>query len=109
MRSQANNKSNIYKSMIGFGAIKDRLQKLVVIRKQEGYMSQIKLNQDGKGWYLNELTCSVLGIAQKYPFVCDQELHLLQLIFQDCEIKRMQWRLDSGHSCGFEIIPIVQR
>ena len=69
-------------------------------------MSQLELNQDGKSWYLNELTCSVLGIAEKHPFVCDQELQLIRSVLPDCDVQRVQWRLESGHSCGFTVNPI---
>ncbi len=106
LHNQVQNKASLYRKKIGIGAIQDRLEKLVSIRIKEGYISELNRTQDGTKWYLNEMSCSIAAIAEKHPFVCDQELQLLQQTFPDCEVKRVHWRIESGHTCGFFITPI---
>ena len=95
-----------YRKKIGEGSLNSRLEKLIELRKQEGYLAQLQLSNDGLSWYLDAFHCSIRSIAEKYPVVCDQELSLIRNIFPDCDIQRVQWRLESGHSCGFEVNPM---
>jgi DeoR family suf operon transcriptional repressor len=37
--------------------------------------------------------------------VCDQELQLIRSTFPDCQVERVHWRLEQGHSCGFRLSP----
>ena len=92
-----------YRRKIGTGSLNVRLQKLIELRKQEGYLSELNLSSDGSSWYLNAFHCSIISIAEEHPIVCDQELQLIRSIFPDCEINRVQWRLENGHSCGFQV------
>ena len=101
--SKMNHKVAYYRKKIGSGALKNRLKKLIELRKEEGYLSDLHLSNDGMSWYLDAFHCSIKSIAEEYPVVCDYELELIQNIFPDCQVKRVQWRLESGHSCGFEI------
>ncbi len=103
---QAFNKANCYRQKIGDGTISSRLERLVQLRKEDGYISKLQQSTDGSNWYLTEVTCSIMSIATKYPTLCDQELKMIRYILPDCEVKRVQWRLEYGHSCGFEITPI---
>ena len=104
---QAKAKATLYRREIGFGKVNDRLEKLVELRNQEGYMAEIHQFQDGSSsWYLNAFHCSIRNIAEQYPVVCDQELELIRFVFPDCQVERVQWRLESGHSCGFQITPL---
>ena len=69
-------------------------------------MTELNIAKDGSGWYLSAIHCSIRNIAEKYPLVCDQELQLIRNTFPDCDVQRVQWRLEKGHSCGFHITPI---
>ena len=106
LHSQMDEKVLFYRDKIGSGALNIRLEKLVELRKNEGYLTELHLSKDGISWYLNAFHCSIRSIAEKYPMVCDYELELIRNIFSDCEVQRVQWRLESGHSCGFQINPI---
>ncbi len=99
-------KASLYRSEIGHGQITQRLEKLVELLNQEGYMAELHVLDDGQGWYLNENHCSIKLIAENYPAVCDQELQFIRSTLPDCNVQRMKWRLESGHSCGFHISPI---
>ena len=106
LSQQALEKAIIYRRIIGSGEIKDRLLKLVKLRKKEGHMTDIHPSIDGSAsWYLNAFHCSIRTIAEHFPIVCDQELQLIRLIFPDCQVERAQWRIETGRSCGFKITP----
>ena len=109
LKDQAVEKAICYRKKIGKGSINSRLKKLIDLRKEEGYLYELSSSSDGLSWYLNAFYCSIRTIAEKYPVVCDQELILLREIFPDCEIERVQWRLESGHSCGFKVKQIKSK
>ena len=103
---QIKEKANAYKNKIGSGNIQLRLKRFVEIRSQEGYMGEyFQAKETLEKWYLNSFHCSIWNIAQKHPFLCDHELDLIRDIFSDCNVDRVLWRVEKGHSCAFEIIP----
>lgn len=111
MDQQAEEKARHYRSQIGGGPLQDRLQRLTALRRAEGYVAD--LSQDSSpdapagAWLIQEHHCSVMRIAEEFPLVCDQELQLLRLTFPDCQIERVHWRLQEGHSCGFRLQPLL--
>ena len=103
---QALEQAFIYRNQIGYGKLQTRLQKLVELRDHEGHISDFKPCPDTAGsWYLNAFHCSITSIAEHFPIICDKELELIRQIFPDCNVDRVQWRFDTGHSCGFKITP----
>ena len=107
LSNQSRQKAYLYKKLVGTGNLTLRLEKLVQLRNAEGYMAEIHPMKDGSSsWILNAFHCSIRAIAEKYPVVCDQELQLIRSIFDDCQVMRTQWRLESGHSCAFKITPL---
>jgi DeoR family suf operon transcriptional repressor len=111
MDLQAEEKARHYRSQIGTGSLEDRLERLTELRRAEGYVADLALDSSGEGgsraWLIREHHCSVMRIAEEFPQVCDQELQLLRLTFPDCQIERVHWRLQEGHSCGFRLQPRV--
>jgi len=109
LTQQAQEKAKAYQKELGSGSIQDRLEKLIELRRREGYVSEYQPSPDGSGWCMKDFHCSLQLIAEEYPAVCDQELHLMRQTFPDCLVERINWRLECGHSCGFEIKPIQGR
>ncbi len=105
LAQQALKKASFYRNQMGPGTVEDRLVKLVELRNEEGYLAESHQAEDGSGWYLKEFHCSISRIAENFPIVCDQELQMIRQTFPDCEVNRVQWRLECGHSCGFHIAP----
>ena len=103
LKQQAIAKALTYKQQIGEGSIKQRVENLAKIRRSEGYVTESFESEDGGSFCLNEFHCSVQRIAEEFPSVCDQELLLIRQTFPDCEVERVHWRLEGGHSCGFQI------
>jgi len=105
LAQQALHKAQQYRARIGDGPLQQRLERLVDLRRQEGYVAECAPDQDGRAWLMRELHCSVMRIAEQFPCVCDQELSLIRHTFPDCAVERVQWRLEKGHSCGFRLCP----
>jgi DeoR family transcriptional regulator, suf operon transcriptional repressor len=109
---QAREKALQYRRSIGEGPLQERLERLLQLRREEGYLAELRTEAAGQadipseGWILSEFHCSVMRIAEEFPAVCDQELQLLRHTFPDCQVERVHWRLDEGHSCGFRLSPL---
>jgi DeoR family suf operon transcriptional repressor len=117
LRQQAEAKATDYRRLIGSGPLSQRLERLVELRRREGYVAECRRDDSngdstegaegagGSAWVISEFHCSVMRIAEKYPVVCDQELRLIRRTFPDCSVERVHWRLEGGHSCGFRLSP----
>jgi len=105
---QAVEKAGDYRRRIGTGSLDVRLERLVELRRQEGYVAECQPDPEHRGaWVISEFHCSVMRIAEAFPVVCDQELALISHTFPDCRIERVHWRLEEGHSCGFRLSPLA--
>jgi DeoR family suf operon transcriptional repressor len=125
MWQQAVAKAEDYRHRLGPGPLRERLERLVELRRYEGYVAECRPDDGSlalqkqalaanpsladagvhQAWLLSEFHCSVMRIAEEFPIVCDQELQLMRHTFPDCEVERVHWRLEEGHSCGFRITP----
>ena len=104
MREQAEQKAGDYRRRIGDGPLRQRLERLVELRRKEGFVAELLHDPEQEGaWIISEFHCSVMRIAMEFPMVCDQELQLIRSTFPDCEVERVHWRLEQGHSCGFRL------
>jgi DeoR family suf operon transcriptional repressor len=105
LAQQGSEQARIYRSQVGEGCLQERLERLVDLRRREGYVAECSPHPDGESWVIQEFHCSVMRIAEQFPCVCDQELRLIRETFPDCRVDRVQWRLEAGHSCGFRLQP----
>jgi len=105
LQRQAADKAGDYRRLIGEGTLQERLERLVELRRREGYVADYRPNPDGDGWVISEFHCSVMKIAEQFPCVCDQELQLIRHTFPDCRVDRVHWLLDGSHACGFLLQP----
>ncbi|MFM7267538.1 MAG: iron-sulfur cluster biosynthesis transcriptional regulator SufR [Cyanobium sp.] len=106
LEQQALQKAADYRQRLGDGGLRQRLEQLVELRRQEGYVAECRPDPESPdAWLISEFHCSVMRIAEAFPMVCDQELQLIRHTFPDCRIERVHWRLEEGHSCGFRLSP----
>jgi len=113
LHDQARAKASLYRQRIGEGNLRERLERLVDLRRQEGYVAELRADAElpssatahQGGWILSEFHCSVMRIAEEFPMVCDQELQLIRHTFPDCQVERVHWRLEDDHFCGFRLTP----
>jgi DeoR family suf operon transcriptional repressor len=106
MEHQADLKAAGYRGRIGEGPLQQRLERLVELRRHEGFVAELLPDPESpSAWIISEFHCSVMRIAEEFPMVCDQELQLIRRTFPDCQVERVHWRLEEGHSCGFRLRP----
>ncbi len=106
---QAKKKAIDYREKIGNGDMNTRLENLVKLRHEEGYLTEFSKEKvpgsSISSWYLNAFHCAIRSVAEEYPILCEQELQLIRYIFPDCQVQRVQWGLEDGHACGFKLTP----
>jgi len=102
---QAHEKAAAYRRQLGSGPLQQRLVRLVELRRREGFVAECRADGSDGAWVVSEFHCSVMRLAEQFPCICDQELLLLRLTFSDCQVERVHWRLEQGHSCGFRLVP----
>jgi len=105
LEHQAVQQAALYRERLGDGPLEQRIERLVELRKIEGYVAEC--DQEEGSWVIREFHCSVMRIAEQFPCVCDQELQLIRHTFPDCQVERVHWRLEAGHSCGFKLTPLA--
>ena len=105
LERQASEKAEDYRRHIGAGTVLERLERLVELRRGEGYVAEFHAEPGQDSWVLSEFHCSVQSIAQQFPCVCDQELELIRQTFPDCKVDRVHWLLEGNQACGFRLTP----
>ncbi|NET11303.1 MAG: iron-sulfur cluster biosynthesis transcriptional regulator SufR [Merismopedia sp. SIO2A8] len=99
-----------YRDRIGNGPLQERVEKLVELRQDEGYMAEWHLlTPDELTQYpsshprfvITEYNCAISHVAQSYPRVCDHELEMFERALQDCSVERTHWQVKGEHRCGY--------
>ncbi|MEB3291544.1 MAG: iron-sulfur cluster biosynthesis transcriptional regulator SufR, partial [Synechococcales bacterium] len=91
---------------IGTGSLRDRVQRLVAIRREEGYMAEchpVDETMTDPKYILTEYNCAISHIAESFPSVCGHELEMFAIALQDCQVERTHWLVDGEHRCGYLI------
>ena len=110
LRKQWERKAEDYRQRIGNGTLKERINKLVKLRQEEGYMAEIHLfnPKNGyqslkEGYILAEHHCAISEVAESYPTVCGHELEMFAEVLPDCTVERTNWINEGEHNCGYLI------
>ena len=105
LSQQAQGQAAAYQQQLGEGELAQRLERLVELRRREGYVADCHAETGSSAWLLQEYHCSVSRVAEAFPLICDQELQVMRHTFPDCTVERVHWKLDGDHSCGFRVEP----
>jgi len=93
-----------YRQQLGSGSLAERLEKLVALRRQEGYLAEFRPMDDPReGYLLTEYHCAIADIAESFPSVCGHELEMFALALPDCTVERHHWMANGEHHCGYGI------
>ncbi|MBF2029127.1 MAG: iron-sulfur cluster biosynthesis transcriptional regulator SufR [Oscillatoriales cyanobacterium C42_A2020_001] len=107
LRKQWERKALEYRDLLGAGSIKERVDKLVELRREEGYMTEchrVDETQDDR-FVLTEYNCAISHIAETFPSVCGHELEMFGAALPDCTVERTHWLVNGEHRCGYLIQP----
>jgi DeoR family suf operon transcriptional repressor len=115
LQKQWQRKALEYRDRIGQGELGDRVQRLVQLRRDEGYMAECcpvddegREDPNGKGFILTEYHCAISSIAQSFPSVCGHELEMFTIALE-CPVTRTHWLVNGEHQCGYLIQPPSHR
>lgn len=88
----------------GYDNLFNKLQALVALREQEGYMAE--LEQTEWGFMLFENHCPICKAAKHCPPLCQSELNIFQrLLGNECTIERSEHIIAGQHRCAYRITP----
>ncbi|MFM7574646.1 MAG: iron-sulfur cluster biosynthesis transcriptional regulator SufR [Snowella sp.] len=110
LKKQWERKADEYRQRIGGGSLQARVEKLVELRREEGYMAElhdfdenVTEPKTAEKFILAEHHCAISEVAESYPTVCGHELEMFGAILPDCAIERTHWINNGEHSCGYLI------
>ena len=106
LRKQWERKALEYRDRLGTGSVVERVERLVELRRQEGYMAEYWTDPDTRDRFiLTEYNCAISHIAETFPSVCGHELEMFGVALPDCTVERTHWQVDGEHRCGYLIQP----
>ncbi|MDX2241355.1 MAG: iron-sulfur cluster biosynthesis transcriptional regulator SufR [Leptolyngbyaceae cyanobacterium bins.302] len=104
LRKQWERKALEYRDRLGSGSLKERVDKLVELRREEGYMAEYLVHDETPHRFiLTEYNCAISHIAETFPSVCGHELEMFGFALPDCTVERTHWQVDGEHRCGYLI------
>ncbi len=110
LRKQWQRKADEYRQQLGKGSLRERVAKLAELRRQEGYMAELRPVEEGNShqgklekFILSEHNCAISEVAESYPTVCGHELEMFSAVLPDCLIERTHWINQGEHNCGYLI------
>lgn len=93
-----------YQAQLTQPALVDRLVKLKDLRTQEGYMADLRQEEDGS-WLLWESHCPICAAASACRGFCRSELEMFRRLLAPAKVEREQYLLDGDHRCLYRITP----
>ncbi|NEO41569.1 MAG: iron-sulfur cluster biosynthesis transcriptional regulator SufR [Moorea sp. SIOASIH] len=110
LQKQWQRKAQEYRECIGNGTVRERVAKLVELRRLEGYMAEWHTLESGnlnngvrEQYILTEYNCAISNVAESYPSVCGHELEMFAAVLPDCTVERTHWLNNGEHQCGYLI------
>lgn len=83
--------------------VRERLEKLAEIRTNEGYMAEVKDQDDGSLLFI-EKHCPICEAAAVCTGLCKNELHLFKTVLGDnVHIERGEYILAGGRNCVYTV------
>ncbi len=104
LRKQWERKALEYRERVGTGALRERVAKLVELRKAEGFMAEwypLDSSDTGYQFIMTEHNCAISNIAESFPSVCGHELEMFAALLPDCTVERTHWIINGEHRCGY--------
>lgn len=93
-----------YQAELNQPMLADRLARLTELRCREGYMADLRQEEDGS-WLLWESHCPICAAASACRGFCRSELALFRRLLAPAEVEREQYLLEGDHRCLYRIKP----
>ncbi|MBE9076199.1 iron-sulfur cluster biosynthesis transcriptional regulator SufR [Romeria aff. gracilis LEGE 07310] len=120
LHQQWQSKAQAYRARLGDAPLEQRVQSLVKLRQEEGYMAEWHVADHpyldapaaapegtsetrASAFVITEYNCAISHIAESYPGICGHELSMFAVALPDCSVERTHWLVDGEHQCGYLI------
>lgn len=111
LQKQWERKALEYRRRVGTGSLKERVLKLVELRRAEGYMAEcypvetteLNYQDTARRFMFMEHNCAISNVAETFPSVCGHELEMFAAVLPDCLVERTHWLINGEHRCGYLI------
>ncbi|MEM7771591.1 MAG: iron-sulfur cluster biosynthesis transcriptional regulator SufR [Cyanobacteria bacterium P01_E01_bin.6] len=118
LKKQWERKALEYQQRVGHGTTEEKVERLVQLRRAEGYMAEWRMlesedseplkkatNLDeptpNQQFLITEYNCAISDVARSFPTVCGHELEMFALALDGCKVERTHWLVDGEHCCGY--------
>ncbi|MGL6465945.1 helix-turn-helix transcriptional regulator [Aeromonas hydrophila] len=91
-----------YQAELTQPALADRLAALTAQRTREGYMADVRQEEDGS-WLLWESHCPICAAARACRGFCRSELEMFRRLLAPAGVEREQYLLEGDHRCLYRI------
>ena len=92
------------KQIDGKRSLKARVEALAKIREHEGYMAEVKRDEEAGAWLLVENHCPVCAAARVCTGLCREEISLFQRVLgKDVRVERLTHILAGAGRCTYRI------
>lgn len=89
-------------ALAGCVDLASRLEKLTLMREEEGYMAELEKTE--AGFLLTENHCPICKAAQRCPSLCQSELTVFQkLLGEQCLVERSEHIIEGQRRCAYRI------
>ncbi|MFQ5611855.1 MAG: helix-turn-helix transcriptional regulator, partial [Anaerolineae bacterium] len=102
-QKRAREQAQAYSPLMDGKCLEDRLDQLVRLREQEGYMPTWEIGDDDV-LILKEANCPIMSVAEHCGQACASELNLFVELL-DAEVVRQDHLLDGAHLCSYAVRP----
>lgn len=110
LEKQWQKKAQKYRQYLTGKTLTEKINQLVEIRKNEGYMAELFLVEakenskfNSTGFLVTEHNCAISDVAESYPQVCGHELEMFVSLFPNCHVERTNWINNGENLCGYLI------
>ena len=103
LHKQWQRKAESYKSQLGAGSVRHKLEKLAEIRRAEGYVTEWFPVESTANFVFTEYNCAIAHIVKTFPNVCGHELEMFAVALKHSRVERTHWMVDGEHCCGYLI------
>ena len=88
------------------GSLQNRIETLISLRNEDGYMAEIQLQKDGS-FLLIENHCPISAAAHSCTGLCDAELEVFQgVLGEDVQVERLEHIIAGARRCTYRVRPL---
>ncbi|HEX7313876.1 MAG TPA: metalloregulator ArsR/SmtB family transcription factor [Pyrinomonadaceae bacterium] len=90
-------------------SLEKRLNDLARVRTEEGYMAEVRAEEEGGGFLLVENHCPICAAANACQGFCSTELDLFRTVLgPGVEVERVEHIVSGDHRCAYRVRPATR-